>query len=161
MRSVPHRLCSLAICWIKAMVSEATLGRPAPVAGLELPGGPESLGGASAGAFGLEDEERLLPTAGPAGEEDEPEAVGWGEAWFLDQVLEEDQLLAEESILGDELGLGAGDVALLGRERRKRGRPWSGGGRPVPGWTMLSKRVDKWLDIWRTRGLIPRQPGGE
>ena len=28
MRSTPQRLFSLAICWIKAMVSDAILGRP-------------------------------------------------------------------------------------------------------------------------------------
>ena len=89
-------------------------GAPNPVAGLELREQPEALAIPAQEGIGLEDEERFLPTVGPAGEEDDPEAIGLGEAWFLDQVLEEDQLLAEESILGDELGLGAGDIARYG-----------------------------------------------
>ena len=36
MRSTPQRLFSLAICWIRAMVSEATLGRPPRLRDLNL-----------------------------------------------------------------------------------------------------------------------------
>jgi hypothetical protein len=34
--------------------------------------------------IGLEDEEGFLPTLDPAGEEEKPEAICLGKAWFLD-----------------------------------------------------------------------------
>jgi hypothetical protein len=73
--------------------------------------------------IGLEDEEGFPPSADPAGEEDEPEAVGWGEAWLADLAMEEDELLAEEGVLGNELGLAAGDIERCGENDRIARRP--------------------------------------
>ncbi|MGA2820547.1 MAG: hypothetical protein ABSF61_07825 [Anaerolineales bacterium] len=69
--------------------------------------------------IGAEDEERLLPTVDPAGEEDEPAAIQLGEAWFLDLTVEEDQLPAEEGILRDEFGFGAGEIDRFRENERK------------------------------------------
>ena len=60
--------------------------------------------------IGLEDEEGFLPTPDPAGEEDEPEAIGWGETWLVNLAVEDDELLAEEGVLGNEFGIGANEI---------------------------------------------------
>jgi hypothetical protein len=60
--------------------------------------------------IGLDDKEALLPTPDPAGEEDEPEAIGWGEAWLANLAVEDDELLAEEGVLGNELGIAASEI---------------------------------------------------
>ena len=118
MRSAPQRLFSLAICWIKAMVSRGDPRAPTPVAGLEPPEQPEALAMPAQEGIGLEDEEGFPPTPDPAGEEDEPEVVGWGEAWLADLAVEDDELLAEEGVLGNELGLAASEVE--GRDEKDR-----------------------------------------
>jgi len=73
--------------------------------------------------IGLDDEEGFPPSADPAGEEDEPEAVGWGEARPADLAMEEDELLAEEDVLGSELGLAASEVEGRAKEDRMARRP--------------------------------------
>jgi hypothetical protein len=110
MRSTPQRLFSLAICWIKAMVSEATPGAPTLVAGLEPPKWPETLAMPAKQRIGLEDEEGFLPTPDPAGEEGEPAAIGWGEAWLLTLAMKDNELLAEGGVLGNELGIAASEI---------------------------------------------------
>ena len=60
--------------------------------------------------IGLEAEEDLLPTPDPAGEEDEPKAIGWGEPWLVNLAVEDDELLAEEGVLGNELGIAASEI---------------------------------------------------
>jgi len=60
--------------------------------------------------IGLEDEEGFLPPPDPAGEEDEPEAIGWGEPWLVDLAVEDDELLAEERVLGNEFGIAAIEI---------------------------------------------------
>jgi hypothetical protein len=60
--------------------------------------------------IGLEDEEGFLPPPDPTDEEDEPEAIGWGESWLVDLAVEDDELLAEEGVLGNELGIAASEI---------------------------------------------------
>jgi len=60
--------------------------------------------------IGLDDEEALLPSPDPAGEEDEPKAIGWGEPWLVDLTVKDDELQAEEGILGNELGVAASEI---------------------------------------------------
>ena len=60
--------------------------------------------------IGLEDEEGFLLTPDPAGEEDEPEAIGWGEPRLPNLAVEDDELLAEEGVLGNELGIAASEI---------------------------------------------------
>jgi hypothetical protein len=84
------------------MVSEATLGAPTPIAGLEPPEQPEALAMPAQERIGLEGEEGFLPSPDPAGEEDEPEAIGWGEARLPNLAVEDDELLAEEGVLRNE-----------------------------------------------------------
>ena len=60
--------------------------------------------------IGLEEEDGFLPTADPSGEEDEPKAIGWCEAWHADLAVEDDELLAEEGVLGNELGIAASEI---------------------------------------------------
>jgi hypothetical protein len=60
--------------------------------------------------IGLEDEEGFLPGPDPAGEEDEPEAIGWGEPWPVNLAVEDDELLAEEGVLRNELGIAASEI---------------------------------------------------
>ena len=42
--------------------------------------------------------------------EDEPEAIGWGEAWLVNLAVEDNELLAEEGVLGNELGIAASEI---------------------------------------------------
>jgi len=85
-------------------------GTPTPVAGHEFPKQPKALVMPAKQRIGLEDEEGFLPALDPAGEEDEPEAIGWGESWLVDLAVEDDELLAEERVLRNELGLAASEI---------------------------------------------------
>jgi len=58
----------------------------------------------------LEDEDGFLPGPDPAGEEDEPEAIGWGGPRLPNLAVEDDELLAEEGVLGNELGIAASEI---------------------------------------------------
>ena len=60
--------------------------------------------------IGLNDDEGFLPMPDPAGEEDEPEAIGWGEAWLLNLAMKDNELHAEEGVLGNELGIAAREI---------------------------------------------------
>jgi hypothetical protein len=60
--------------------------------------------------IGLEEEDGFLPTADPSGEEDEPKAIGWCEAWLVNLAVEDDELLEEEGVLGNELGVATSDI---------------------------------------------------
>jgi hypothetical protein len=60
--------------------------------------------------IGLEDEEGFLPGPDPAGEEHEPKAIGWGEAWPATLAVEDDELLAEGCILGNKFGIAASEI---------------------------------------------------
>jgi len=73
--------------------------------------------------IGLDDEEALLPSPDPAGEEDEPEAIGWGEAWLVNLAVEDDELLAEECVLGNELSLAASEIEGRAEKDRIARRP--------------------------------------
>ncbi len=53
--------------------------------------------------LGLEDQERFSPMREAMGQEQEPEAVGRGEARFLGLTAEDEELLAEEGILGNQV----------------------------------------------------------
>jgi hypothetical protein len=68
--------------------------------------------------IGMEDEEGSPPSPDPAGEEDEPEAVGWGERWLAALAMDEDKLLAEEGVLGNELGFAASEIEGRAKEDR-------------------------------------------
>jgi hypothetical protein len=68
--------------------------------------------------IGPEDEDGFLPTLDPAGEEDEPEAVGWGEAWLLNLAMDDNELHAEEGVLGNKLGIAASEIE--GRAEKDR-----------------------------------------
>ena len=92
------------------MVSEATLWRPPPVAGLEPPEQPETLAMPAQERIGLDDKEGFLPSPDPAGEEDEPRAIGWGESWLVNLAVEDDELLAEERVLGNEFGIATSEI---------------------------------------------------
>jgi hypothetical protein len=85
-------------------------GTPTPVAGLEFPKQPKALAMPAKQRIGLEDEEGFLPALDPAGEEDEPEAIGWGESWLVDLAVEDDELLAEERVLRNELDLAPSEI---------------------------------------------------
>ena len=85
-------------------------GGPTPVAGLEPPEQPETLATPAKQRIGLEGEDGFLPTPDPAGEEDEPRAIGWGEAGLVDLAVEDDELQAEEGVLGNELGVATSDI---------------------------------------------------
>ena len=71
----------------------------------------------------LEDEDGFLPTPDPAGEENEPKAIGWGEAWLVNLAVEDNELLAEEGVLGDELGVATSDVEGRAEKNRIARRP--------------------------------------
>ena len=60
--------------------------------------------------IGLDDKEGFLPPPDPAGEEDEPEAIGWGAPWLVDLAVEDDELLAEERVLGNEFGIATSEI---------------------------------------------------
>jgi len=60
--------------------------------------------------IGLEDDDGFLPTPDPAGEEDEPKAIGWGESWLVNLAVEDDELLAEEGVLGNKLGAATSEI---------------------------------------------------
>jgi hypothetical protein len=63
--------------------------------------------------IGLEDEEEgFLPSPDPAGEEDEPEAIGWGEPQLTSLTVEDDELLAEEGVLGNDFALDPGNYTI-------------------------------------------------
>ena len=68
--------------------------------------------------IGLEDDDGFLPTPDPAGEEDEPKAIGWGEPWLVNWALEHDELPAEEGVLRNEFGIAAS--AIEGRAEKDR-----------------------------------------
>jgi hypothetical protein len=72
--------------------------------------------------IGLEDEEGFLPGPDPAGEEDEPKAIGWGEPRLPNLAVEDDELLAEECVLGNEFGIAASDVEGKAEKDRKARR---------------------------------------
>ena len=74
--------------------------------------------------IGLKDEEGFLPSPDPADEEDEPDAIGWGEPWPDSLAVENDKLLGEESVLGNELGIVASDIE--GRAGKDRIARWPG-----------------------------------
>ena len=74
--------------------------------------------------IGLDDEEALLPSPDPAGEEDEPKAIGWGEPWLVDLTVKDDELQAEEGILGNELGVAASEIE--GRAEKDPVARWPG-----------------------------------
>ncbi|MCX6026217.1 MAG: hypothetical protein NTY23_08180, partial [Chloroflexi bacterium] len=59
----------------------------------------------------------------PAGEEDEPEAIGWCEAWLANLTVEGNELLAEEGVLSGELGMSASDVEGRAKKDRIARRP--------------------------------------
>jgi hypothetical protein len=63
------------------------------------------------------------PTPDPASEEDESEAVGWGEPWLVDLAVEDDELLAEEGVLRNEIGMGASNVEGTAEKDRIARRP--------------------------------------
>jgi hypothetical protein len=72
--------------------------------------------------IGPEDEEGLLPTPDPAGEENEPEAIGWSESWLVNLAVKDDELHAEEGVLRNELDIAASDVeGRAGKDRTARG----------------------------------------
>jgi hypothetical protein len=96
---------------------------PTPVAGLEPPEQPEILAMPAQERIGLEDEDGFLPTLDPTGEEDEPEAIGWGESWLANLAVEDDELLAEEGVLRNELGLATSDVEGKAEKDRIAKRP--------------------------------------
>jgi len=73
--------------------------------------------------IGIEDEKGLLPTPDPAGEEDEPKAIGWGEPWLVNLAVEDDELLAEEGVLGDEFGIAASEIEGRAEKERIARRP--------------------------------------
>jgi len=60
--------------------------------------------------IGLEDEDGFLPPPDPAGEEDEPEAIGWGEAWLVNLAMKDNELHAEEGVLGNDFGIAASEI---------------------------------------------------
>jgi len=60
--------------------------------------------------IGLEDEDGFLPMPDPTDEEDEPEAIGWCEAWLVNLMVEDDELHAEDGVLGNELGVATSDI---------------------------------------------------
>jgi hypothetical protein len=73
--------------------------------------------------IGFEDEEALLPTPDPAGEENEPKAIGWGEPRLPNLAVEDDELLAEEGVLGNELGIAASEIEGRAEKDRIARRP--------------------------------------
>ena len=85
-------------------------GAPTPVAGLDPPEQPEALAMPAQERIGLEDEEGFLLTPDPAGEEDEPEAIGWGEPRLPNLAVEDDELLAEEGVLCNGFGIAASEI---------------------------------------------------
>jgi len=99
-------------------------GPPAPVAGLEPPEQPETLAMPAQERIGIEDEDGFLPTPDPAGEEDEPRAIGWGEAGLVDLAVEDDELQAEEGVLGNELGVATSEIE--GRAEKDSVARWPG-----------------------------------
>ena len=98
-------------------------GAPTPVAGLEPPQQPEALAMPAQARIGLEAEEGLLPTPDPAGEEDEPKAIGWGEPWLVNLAVEDDELLAEEGVLRNEFGIAASEIEGRAEKDRIARRP--------------------------------------
>lgn len=76
----------------------------------EFPEEAKSLTMPTEEGVGLEDEGRLFSVLDAAGEEDEPEAVGWRNGGLSDLAVQDDQLLAEESIFGDEVRFTAREV---------------------------------------------------
>ncbi len=53
-----------------------------------------------------------------AREQDEPETIGAGDAWFLGLSGDDDQLLTEERILDNELGFAAGEIGRGSKDER-------------------------------------------
>ena len=98
-------------------------GAPTPVAGLEPPEQPETLAMPAQERIGLEDEDGFLPMPDPADEEDEPEAIGWGEAWLVNLAVKDDELHAEEGVLGNEFGIAASDAEGRAEKERIAKRP--------------------------------------
>jgi hypothetical protein len=85
-------------------------GAPTPVVGLEPTEQPEALAMPAKQHIGLEDEEGFLPTPDPAGEEDEPEAIGWGEPWLATLAVEDHELQVVEGVFGNELGIATSEI---------------------------------------------------
>ena len=101
-------------------------GAPIPVAGLGLPEQPRALAMPAQKRIGLDEKDGFLPTPYRTGEEEEPEAIGWGEAWLVTLAVEHDELHAEEGVLSKELGVATSDIegrAEKGRIARRPGEP--------------------------------------
>ena len=60
--------------------------------------------------LGLNNEERLFPTADSPREDDQEHAIGLGTGWTLHLAAEDDQLLTKQRIFGKELRPGAGKI---------------------------------------------------
>jgi hypothetical protein len=75
-----------------------------PRARFEFPEQAKSLAMPTQQSIRFEDEQDLFPIREAAGQKDEPQAVGGGEAGFLDLTVEDDQLLPELGILSNQLG---------------------------------------------------------
>jgi len=90
---------------------------PAPEVRFELPEQAEALAMPAQESVRFEDEEGCLPTPDTTCKEDEPEAIGLGEAWFIDLAMEDDELLPEEGILSDEFGSRAHDIRRNGENQ--------------------------------------------
>jgi len=59
----------------------------------------------------------------PTDEEDEPEAIGWGEPWLACLAVEDDELHAQEGVLGNEIGIAASEVEGGAEKDRIARRP--------------------------------------
>ena len=73
--------------------------------------------------IGLEDEDGFLPMPDRTDEEDEPEAIGWCEAWLVNLAVEDDELLAEGRVLGNEFGIAASEIEGRAEKDRIAKRP--------------------------------------
>jgi hypothetical protein len=60
--------------------------------------------------IGLNNVERLFPTADCSCKQDQEQPIGPGTRWALDLTTEDDQLLAKQRIFRDEVGLGASEI---------------------------------------------------
>jgi hypothetical protein len=88
---------------------------------------------------GLEDEDGFLPPPDPAGEEDEPEAIGWGEPWLATLAVEDHQLQVEEGVFGNELGIATSEIEDRAEKDRIARRAGEFEGQPVA--TTLTRRT--------------------
>ena len=104
--STPQRLFSLAICWIGAMVSQATLGCPSRLRDLALQNSRKPCRCQRRSVSGL----MIRRTSSqartdPLGEEDEPKAIGWGEAWPVNEAVEDGEFLGENGVLRNQFSI--------------------------------------------------------